>query len=164
MLVAGVDSSTQSVKVLLCEAGDGTVIGRGSAPHPPGTEADPAAWWAALAQAGAGLLEQASAVGVAGQQHGMIVLDGDGEVIRPALLWNDLRSAAAATELITELGGPQRWADRAGSVPTASFTVTKLRWLAQHEPENAARTQTVLLPHDWLTWRLAGQPGRRGHD
>jgi xylulokinase len=158
MLVAGVDSSTQSVKVLLCEAADGTVIGRGSAPHPPGTEADPAAWWAALAQAGAGLLEQAAAVGVAGQQHGMIVLDGDGQVIRPALLWNDLRSAAAATELITELGGPQRWADRAGSVPTASFTVTKLRWLAEHEPASAARTETVLLPHDWLTWRLAGSP------
>jgi xylulokinase len=158
MLVAGVDSSTQSVKVLLCEAADGTVVGRGSAPHPPGTEADPAAWWAALGQAGTGLLERAAAVGVAGQQHGMIVLDAHGRVIRPALLWNDLRSAAAAADLITELGGPQRWADRAGSVPTASFTVTKLRWLAQHEPASAARTETVLLPHDWLTWRLAGSP------
>ncbi|MEP7024719.1 MAG: xylulokinase [Actinomycetota bacterium] len=158
MLVAGVDSSTQSVKVLLCEAADGTVIGRGSAPHPPGTEADPAAWWAALTQAGTGLLERAAAVGVAGQQHGMIVLDSDGQVIRPALLWNDLRSAGAAAELITELGGPQRWADQTGSVPTASFTVTKLRWLAEHEPASAARTQIVLLPHDWLTWRLAGCP------
>src|SRR5450432_3174113 len=137
MLVAGVDSSTQSVKVLLCEAADGIVVGRGSAPHPPGTEADPAAWWAALGQAGAGLLERAAAVGVAGQQHGMIVLDGHGQVIRPALLWNDLRSAAAAAELITELGGPQHWADRACSVPTASFTVTKLRWMAQHAPRRS---------------------------
>ena len=157
MLVAGVDSSTQSTKVLLCDADDGTVVGRGSAPHPGGTECDPAAWWAALLAAGAGLLDRAAAIGVAGQQHGMIVLDEDGQVIRPALLWNDLRSAGAATELIAELGGPRWWADTTGSVPTASFTVTKLRWLAEHEPGNARRTASVLLPHDWLTWRLAGQ-------
>ena len=156
MLVAGVDSSTQSTKVLLCDADDGTVVGRGSAPHPGGTECDPAAWWAALLEAGAGLLDRAAAIGVAGQQHGMIVLDEDGRVIRPALLWNDLRSAVAATELIAELGGAGWWADTTGSVPTASFTVTKLRWLAEHEPDNARRTASVLLPHDWLTWRLSG--------
>lgn len=156
MLVAGVDSSTQSTKVLLCDADDGTVVGRGSAPHPGGTECDPAAWWAALLEAGAGLLDRAAAIGVAGQQHGMIVLDENGRVIRPALLWNDLRSAAAAAELITEFGGASWWADTTGSVPTASFTVTKLRWLAEHEPANAERTASVLLPHDWLTWRLGG--------
>lgn len=159
MLVAGVDSSTQSCKVVLCRAEDGTVIGRGSAPHPPGTEADPAAWWTALLQAGEGLLERADAVGVAGQQHGMIVLDSGGEVIRPALLWNDLRSAPAAAELVAEFGGPQWWASEVGSVPTASFTVTKLRWLARHEPASAARAASVLLPHDWLTWRLCGGSG-----
>jgi xylulokinase len=162
MLVAGVDSSTQSTKVVLCEAEDGTVAGRGSAPHPAGTEADPAAWWAALQQAGDGLLERAAAVGVAGQQHGMIVLDDDGEVIRPALLWNDLRSAAAAAELVAEFGGPQWWASNVGSVPTASFTITKLRWLAKHEPDHAVRTSAVLLPHDWLTWRLRGGAGGTG--
>ncbi len=161
MLVAGVDSSTQSCKVVLCQAEDGAVIGRGSAPHPPGTEADPEAWWMALRQAGDGLLERADAVGVAGQQHGMIVMDSDGEVIRPALLWNDLRSAAAAAELVGELGGPQWWADHTGSVPTASFTVTKLRWLAGHEPASAARVAAVLLPHDWLTWRLMGGMAER---
>ena len=162
MLVAGVDSSTQSTKVVLCDAGDGTVVGRGSAPHPPGTEVDPVAWWDALGQAGAGLLDQAAAVGVAGQQHGMVVLDETGQVIRPALLWNDLRSAAAAAELIGELGGRDAWAKATGSVPTASFTVTKLRWLATAEPGAAARVRTVLLPHDWLTWRLAGAvPGAR---
>jgi xylulokinase len=160
MLVAGVDSSTQSTKVVLCDAADGTVVGRGSAPHPPGTEVDPAAWWTALGRAGAGLLDRAAAVGVAGQQHGMVVLDETGQVIRPALLWNDLRSAAAAAELTQELGGPQAWAAVAGSVPTASFTVTKLRWLATAEADAAARVRTVLLPHDWLTWRLAGaEPG-----
>jgi xylulokinase len=161
MLVAGVDSSTQSTKVVLCEAEDGTVVGQGSAPHPAGTEADPAAWWAALQRAGDGLLERAAAVGVAGQQHGMIVMDDEAEVIRPALLWNDVRSATAAAELVSELGGPRWWAGETGSVPTFSFTVTKLRWLAEHEPDNADRATAVLLPHDWLTWRLLGGTGER---
>jgi xylulokinase len=159
MLVVGVDSSTQSTKVVLCDADDGTVVGRGNAPHLPGTEADPADWWAALRQAGDGLLDRAAAVGVAGQQHGMVVLDENGEVVRPALLWNDLRSAPAAAELVRELGGPQWWASETGSVPTASFTVTKLRWLAEHEPASASRVAAVLLPHDWLTWKLLGGMG-----
>ena len=158
VLVAGVDSSTQSTKVMLCRAQDGAVVGLGSAPHPAGTECDPAAWWAALQQAGAGLLDRAAAIGVAGQQHGMVALTETGEVIRPALLWNDLRSAGAAAALVGEHGA-QWWAQRTGSVPTASFTVTKLRWLADHEPEHAARTAAVLLPHDWLTWRLRSAPG-----
>src|SRR6202035_2690986 len=154
MLVAGVDSSTQSCKVVLCEAEDGTVVGRGSAPHPEGTEVDPAAWWTALQAAGHGLLDRADAIGVAGQQHGMVVLDEAGEVVRPALLWNDLRSADAAEELIAGRGGPGWWASHVGSVPGPSFTVTKLRWLATHEPASAARVRAVLLPHDWLTARL----------
>ena len=158
MLVAGVDSSTQSTKVVLCRADDGSVLDERSAPHPAGTECDPTAWWAALRQAGGDLLHRAAAIGVAGQQHGMIVLDHAGQVIRPALLWNDLRSAGAAADLISEQGGPAWWATHTGSVPTASFTVTKLRWLADHEPANAKRAETVLLPHDWLTWRLL-RPG-----
>ena len=157
MLVAGVDSSTQSTKVMLCEAGDGTIVGRGSAPHPPGTECPPEAWWTALQQAGEDLLSRAAAIGVAGQQHGMVVLDEDGEVIRPALLWNDLRSADAAAALVAE-HGPRWWAEHTGNVPNASFTVSKLRWLAEHEPDNAARAVTVMLPHDWLTWRLRAGP------
>ncbi len=157
MLVAGVDSSTQSTKVLLCDAADGTIVAQASAPHPAGTECPPQAWWDALTKAGDGLLSRAAAVGVAGQQHGMVVLDENGEVIRPALLWNDLRSAAAAAELVGE-HGPRWWAERTGSVPNASFTVTKLRWLAGHEPGNAARVYRVMLPHDWLTWRLLAGP------
>ncbi|RJL35502.1 xylulokinase [Bailinhaonella thermotolerans] len=159
MLVAGVDSSTQSCKIVLCRAADGAVVAQGSAPHPDGTEADPAAWLAALERAGDGLLRRAGAVAVAAQQHGMVALGEDGEVVRPALLWNDVRSAAAAAELVGELGGPAEWARRAGSVPAASFTVTKLRWMAHHEPGTAARTRAVLLPHDWLTLRLgAAEP------
>jgi xylulokinase len=154
MLVAGIDSSTQSTKVVLCDAADGTVVGTGSAPHPPGTEVDPQAWWDALQRAGDRLLDRAAAVAIAGQQHGLVVLDSGGQVIRPALLWNDMRSAAAAADLVTEFGGPHWWAEVTGSVPTSSFTVTKLRWLADHEPAGAARVARVLLPHDWLTWKL----------
>jgi xylulokinase len=159
MLVAGVDSSTQSTKVLLCRAEDGTVVGQASAPHPDGTECAPELWWQALSAAGGGLLDQADAIGVAAQQHGMVVLDQAGQVVRPALLWNDMRSAPQAAALIAELGGPAEWARRTGSVPTASFTVTKLRWLAEREPAFAERAAHVLLPHDWLTWRLTGGLG-----
>ena len=159
MLVAGVDSSTQSTKVLLCQADDGTVVGQATAPHPDGTECDPELWWRALTQAGDGLLNRADAIGVAAQQHGMVVVDEAGQVVRPALLWNDVRSAPQAAALIEEMGGPGYWARLTGSVPTASFTVTKLRWLAVHEPDAAARTAHVMLPHDWLSWRL----GDRAH-
>jgi xylulokinase len=164
VLVAGIDSSTQSCKVVIREASGGALVREGRAAHPPGTEVDPAAWWQALtsALAGAGGLDGVAAVSVAGQQHGMVCLDEQGGVVRPALLWNDTRSAAAAAELVAELGegdparGAAGWAEAVGSVPVASFTVTKLRWLAEHEPAAMARTAAVCLPHDWLTWRLAG--------
>jgi xylulokinase len=167
VLVAGIDSSTQSCKVVIREAGRGVLVREGRAEHPPGTEVDPAAWWQALASAlaEAGGLDGVAAVSVAGQQHGMVCLDEHGGVVRPALLWNDTRSAAAAAELVAELGagdparGAAGWAEAVGSVPVASFTVTKLRWLAEHEPAAMARTAAVCLPHDWLTWRLAGGSG-----
>jgi xylulokinase len=159
-LVAGIDSSTQSTKIVVCDAVTGEVVRRGQAPHPQGTEVDPAAWWAALQQAAAGgLLDGVAAMAVAGQQHGMVVLDADRAVVRPALLWNDVRSAGAARDLVAERGGPAAWAEAVGAVPVASFTVTKLRWLAEHEPAAAARVQSVVLPHDWLTSRLLARPG-----
>ncbi len=157
-LVAGIDSSTQSVKVVVCDAETGRVVREGRAPHPDGTECAPNAWWDALATASQDLLSDVAALAVAGQQHGLVTLDADGESIRPALLWNDTRSAPDARDLIDELGGPTAWADAVGSVPVASFTVTKLRWLARSEPGHAARVAQVMLPHDWLTWRLAGMP------
>jgi xylulokinase len=161
-LVAGVDSSTQSCKVVIRDADSGAVVASGRAPHPDGTEVHPDAWWdallAAIADAG-GLdgegADQVDAISIAGQQHGMVVLDVDGRVIRPALLWNDTRSAEAAAALITDFGAEQL-AARTGSVPVASFTATKLRWLRDAEPQNAARVAAVALPHDWLTWRLRG--------
>jgi xylulokinase len=154
VLVAGVDCSTQSTKVIVCDAATGEVVRAGRAAHPDATEVDPEVWWAAYVEASGGLLDEVRAISVAGQQHGMVTLDAAGEVVRPALLWNDMRSAGAATDLVTELGGAKQWADAVGSVPVASFTVTKLRWLAEHEPETAARVEQVLLPHDWLTKRL----------
>jgi xylulokinase len=160
-LVAGVDSSTQSCKVVVVDPTTGSVVREGRAPHPPGTEVSPEAWWEALqhALAQAGGLDDVDAVSVAGQQHGMVCLDEAGAVVRPALLWNDTRSAGAARALTDELGGPRAWAEAVGLVPVASFTVTKLRWLAEHEPEAARRTAAACLPHDWLTWRLTGADG-----
>jgi xylulokinase len=157
-LVAGVDSSTQSCKVVVRDADTGALIRSGRAPHPDGTEVDPHAWISAFehAVAEAGGLDDVAALSVGGQQHGMVCLDESGQVVRDALLWNDTRSAGSATDLIAELGGPQAWADAVGSVLVASFTITKLRWLATHEPENATRTAAVCLPHDYLTWRLTG--------
>jgi xylulokinase len=159
-LVVGVDSSTQACKVVVRDAATGALVRQGRAAHPDGTEVDPAAWWVALRAAirDAGGLEDVAALSVAGQQHGMVCLDEAGAVIRKALLWNDTRSAGAAADLTAELGGPAAWADAVGLVPVASFTVTKLRWLADHEPERAARTAAVCLPHDWLTHRLGAEP------
>ncbi|MCO7221209.1 xylulokinase [Klenkia sp. PcliD-1-E] len=157
-LVAGVDSSTQSCKVVVRDADTGELVREGRARHPEGTEVHPDAWAAALdeALAAAGGLDDVAALSVGGQQHGMVCLDDAGEVVRPALLWNDTRSADAAAALVSELGGGQAWAEAVGSVPVASFTATKLRWLADAEPGNADRTAAVCLPHDWLTWRLSG--------
>ncbi|HET9861671.1 MAG TPA: xylulokinase [Nocardioidaceae bacterium] len=165
-LVAGVDSSTQSCKVVIRDADTGVLVREGRAPHPSGTEVHPDGWWTALstAVAAAGGLDDVAAISVGGQQHGMVCLDAAGAVVRPALLWNDTRSAGAAVKLVDELAGDllsgqQAWVDAVGSVPVASFTITKLRWLAEHEPAHARATAAVCLPHDWLTWRLGGAAG-----
>jgi xylulokinase len=163
VLVAGVDSSTQSTKVVVCDAATGDIVRQGRAAHPDGTEVDPAAWWAAYEEAtSAGLLEDVRAIAVAGQQHGMVALDDHRNVVRKALLWNDTRSAEAASELVRELGGAQAWADAVGTVPLASITVAKLRWFAEHEPELAGRTRDVVLPHDWLTAQIVGSGSATG--
>lgn len=159
-LVAGIDSSTQSCKVVVCDARTGEVVRSARAPHPDGTEVHPDRWWEALEQVTAGgVLDGVSAISVGGQQHGMVCLDEDQQVVRPALLWNDTRSAPDALDLVDELGGPQAWADATGVVPVAAITVTKLRWLARHEPGHLARTRTCVLPHDWLTSRLLAGGG-----
>ena len=163
-IVAGVDSSTQSTKVEIRELASGRVVGSGSAPHPvthpPRSEQDPAAWWTAFETSlSVAMPPDASlaAISVAGQQHGMVVLDASGAVVRDAKLWNDTETAPDAGWLLKQLpGGAADWANACGSVPVASFTITKLSWLHRSEPEHWARLATVLLPHDWMTYRLTG--------
>jgi xylulokinase len=166
--VLGIDSSTQSTKVEVRDADSGELVARGHAPHPattpPCSEQDPSAWWDALGGAigAAGFAATAAtAVAVAGQQHGMVVLDADDEAIRPAKLWNDTESAPDAQWLIDRLAdgdrrGEEAWAAECGSVPVAAFTITKLSWLHRSEPEVWERVARVCLPHDWLTWKLTG--------
>ncbi|MGW0986450.1 xylulokinase [Streptomyces sp. NPDC002486] len=163
-LVVGVDSSTQSTKALVVDASTGRVVASGQAPHTvssgAGRESDPREWWDALCEAlrqCGDAAHEAAAVSVGGQQHGLVTLDGRGEPVRPALLWNDVRSAPQARRLTEELGGAKIWAERTGSVPAASFTVTKWAWLTEHEPEAVRTVKAVRLPHDYLTERLTGQ-------
>ena len=164
-LVAGVDSSTQSTKVELRERDSGRLVDRASAPHahtcwdPPVSEQDPETWWVALAGCFAQFSEDdradVVAVSVAGQQHGLVLVGEDDTALRPAKLWNDTVSAPQARALVEQIG-PERWAERCGSVPLASFTIAKLAWVLEHEPELADRIALIMLPHDWLTWRLSG--------
>ncbi len=163
-LVVGVDTSTQSTKALVVDVATGRVVASGQAPHTvtsgTGRESDPRQWWDALTEALRQCGEaahEAAAVSIGGQQHGLVTLDEHGEPVRPALLWNDVRSAPQASRLVEELGGAKAWADRTGSLPTASFTVTKWAWLAEHEPDAVRATKAVRLPHDYLTERLTGQ-------
>jgi xylulokinase len=155
-LIAGVDSSTQSCKVVIRDAVTGQLVREGRATHPDGTEVNPAHWVTALdtAIAAAGGLADVAAISIGGQQHVMVALDSEGKVIRDALLWNDTRSADAAKALNNELGGDAEIAKQVGSVLVASFTATKLRWLADSEKDNAAQVAGVALPHDWLSWQL----------
>lgn len=176
VLVAGVDTSTQSTKVRITDAETGELVRFGQAKHPDGTSVNPHFWWDAFMEAAAqaGGLDDVSALGVGGQQHGMVLLDKQGNIVRDALLWNDTRSAQNAEQLISQLGdapktsdesdlsddpilrGRQRWVKAVGSSPVASLTVTKIAWVASNEPENASRVAAVCLPHDWLSWRIAG--------
>jgi xylulokinase len=164
-LVAGVDSSTQSTKVEVRDIDTGAVAGRSSAPHPPTTpprsEQHPSSWWTAFEAAWAGSGAGSAAIGaisIAGQQHGMVALDVDRQVIRPAKLWNDTESAPDSRWLIDQLpGGAAAWAVACGSVPVAALTITKLSWLHRSEPAAWDRLAHVVLPHDWLTAQLTGR-------
>ena len=181
-LVAGVDTSTQSCKVRVTDAETGEMVRFGQAKHPNGTSIDPKFWWDAFLEAAqqAGGLDDVEALAVGGQQHGMVILDQQGNVIRDAMLWNDISSAPQAAALIEKMGeapaeegepedviarGKQRWVKAVGSSPVASFTLTKVAWVAKNEPENAKKIAAICLPHDWLSWRIAGYgPVAEGED
>ena len=156
-LVAGVDSSTQSVKVVVRNLETGELVKEAKSPHPDGTECDPGEWQQALDKTLAQIdLDSIKAISIGGQQHGAVVLDENGNSIRKALLWNDTRSAKEASDLNSEFGGAKATADAVGSYLVASFTATKLRWIADNEPENAKKIAAVCLPHDYLSWKLSG--------
>ena len=161
-LVAGVDCSTQATKVVVADPGTGEVVASGRAPHTVrsdgrASETDPDVWWQALRGAlrQTGVVGDVAAISVAGQQHGLVVLGGDGSVLRPAVLWNDTRSAPDAAALVDAFG-PRWWAEEVGSVPLASFTATTWAWLKRVEPALASEAAALRLPHDWLTERLCG--------
>jgi len=163
-LVAGVDSSTQATKVAVVRVEDGEVVARGRAPHPPrgaglARETDPQAWWQALGEAleQTQLAGQVAALSVAAQQHGLVLTDDRGDAVRPAILWNDTRSAQVHDELLAAAGGAEAWATRVGSVPPPAFTVSSWVWLRRTEPQAVKRAQAVMLPHDYLTYRLTGR-------
>jgi len=153
--VAGVDSSTQSVKIVVRDSESGALLAQASHPHPDGTEVDPRHWLDALQAviAEVGGMESLDAISIGGQQHGMVLLDRSGEVIRPALLWNDTRSAAQAAAINAAFPDIHQ---RTGSQLVASFTASKVRWVLENEPESAARIAAIALPHDWLSWKLSG--------
>ena len=160
-VVIGVDSSTQATKAVAVDVQTGAVLGEGRAPHTVSTgaarESDPEQWWRAFTDAVrcTGHADRAAAVSIGAQQHGLVALDARGVPVRPALLWNDVRSAPQADALLAQLS-PQWWARRTGSAPTAAFTVAKWAWLRDNEPEAAGRVAAVRLPHDYLTQRLTG--------
>lgn len=155
-VVAGIDSSTQSCKIVRVDAETGEVLDKASAPHPDGTAIHPDRWWDAFQQAGGDGLTDVDALSVSAQQHGMVALDAGNQPVHDALLWNDVRSAPQAEALRNHFGA-DFWAKDIGVVPVSSFTITKLAWLTEKHPELARRVQRVLLPHDWLSWRLTGQ-------
>ena len=163
VLVAGVDTSTQATKVLVVDSETGGIVASGRAGHTVSgergaRETDPREWWEALRTAlvQTGRAGEVMALAVGGQQHGLVALGADGEPLRPAMLWNDTRSAPQATALAETIGA-ERLADRVGSRPVASFTATKWAWLREHEPATADATVAIRLPHDYLTERLTGE-------
>jgi xylulokinase len=165
-LVVGVDSSTSACKVQVRDVDSGAIVASGRCAHPstspPRSEQHPQVWetafHAAYAEAGVPGMHTPVAVSVAAQQHGLVVLGDDGEVLRPAKLWNDTESAPDTDILLAALpGGQAAWATACGSVPVPSFTITKLHWLRRCEPETLRRAAAVMLPHDWLTFRLTGR-------
>jgi xylulokinase len=164
-LVAGVDASTSACKVEVRDADSGRLVASGRTPHatatPPRSEQLPSDWWRAFEsscrQAGVHDGNRPAAIAIAAQQHGLVVSDAAGNVLRPAKLWNDTESAADADALVDALpGGAPAWAAACGSVPLASFSITKLRWLRRCEPDVYSRVSSICLPHDWLTTQLTG--------
>ncbi|MGX2997364.1 FGGY family carbohydrate kinase [Streptomyces sp. JNUCC 64] len=171
-IVAGLDSTPDSTRIVVCDTDTGAVIKQGYAPHPlegAGTQGDggrpsdvdPQTWLLSLGEAaGGGVLEGVEAIGVSAQQNALVPLDQQGATVRPALVGSDRRTQVAAADLVDAIGGPGAWAQTVGCVPQPAHLVSKLRWLAVHDSEAAQRVAQVLQAHDWLVWQLLGRPPR----
>lgn len=165
--VIGIDVSTTATKALLVdESGEVVAVGSSSyhydVPRPMWTEQDPHLWWDAAVKAIRQVFEssgaaplQVDAVGLTGQMHGSVLLDHEGEVVRPAILWNDQRTAEECEEIRRRVGR-DRLIQLTGNDALTGFTAPKLLWVANHEPDNWSRVRTVLLPKDYLRYRLTG--------
>ncbi|MBW3628661.1 MAG: xylulokinase [Gemmatimonadetes bacterium] len=165
-LFLGLDVGTSGVKALLVGA-DGEVVGAATAPLTMETprvgwaEQDPEAWWAASVAAlrevlGDGRAARVAGIGISGQMHSSVFLDRAGEVIRPALLWCDGRTTAECREITQSVGGEERLRDLASNPALEGFTLPKVLWLRNHEPEAFERLATVLLAKDYVRYRLTG--------
>lgn len=165
----GIDCGTQGTKALVVDEA-GRVLGRGHAIHTlierdsGAREQYPSIWVDAMIAAVRMALAEAAvpgeairAIGISGQQHGLVVLDAAGEVIRPAKLWCDTETAPDNERLVAALGGPSAWFDKLGIIPLTGYTISKLAFLAAREPENFARVARILLPHDYLNRWLTGR-------
>ncbi len=162
-LVAGIDSSTQSCKIVLRQISDGTFVAQASAPHPPTqppcSEQSPNAWWQALFVAFSELspyLKRIAAISGGGQGHGLVMLDEHNQPLRDAKLWNDTQSAKQAKKLLQELPA-QIWAEKTGSTPTPALTISKLAWTNEHHPQLLQKAKRIMLPIDYLLYRLTGR-------
>src|SRR5437763_5795071 len=170
-LLIGIDSGTQSTKVLILEVNSRKVIAASAEAYdlipnlPPGAkEQHPHTWRDATQKAVRKALALAAArpgevkaIGVSGQQHGFVPLDKNGQVIRPAKLWCDTSTAAECDEIMARVGGLKKTIRTMGNAVLPGFTASKILWLKKREPKNYARLATVLLPHDYLNFWLTGE-------
>jgi xylulokinase len=166
IMYLGIDCGTQGTKALLVDA-NGRSFGRGYAKHQiieseSGAREQKPEWWIdalriAVSQAIAPSAEKVIAIGISGQQHGLVILDEKHRVIRPAKLWNDTETAAQNEQLIKRFGGRAEWFRRFGIVPLTGYTLSKLLWLKQQEPEHFALIRHILLPHEYLNFWLTGK-------
>jgi len=169
-LYIGIDSGTQGTKGVVFSRDEGRILAEEYSDHQlieniGGRREQEPAWWIDACSIVIGrLLENSTvsrdricAIGVSGQQHGMVPLDDDGQVIRPAKLWCDTETAPQCDQITEAMGGPAQVIEAIGNSVAAGFTVSKILWLKQHEPENYARLATVLLPHDYINYWLTGQ-------
>src|SRR6266545_1861819 len=167
LLFLGIDLGTSLLKLQVVDAAGAAVVEASaplalSIPRPGWAEQDPADWWAALVPAcralfAGGQVDPAriAAVGLSGQMHGAVLLDGQGAVLRPCLIWADSRTGAQVTQ-IDERVPRATLIGITGNAPNTSFTAAKVLWVQQHEPEVYGRTSQILLPKDYLRWRLTG--------